>query len=46
MYGSLRLGGTDTLLSTYQIIQAFEELCFWAVEGYEPKYSRNVIGSS
>ena len=47
MYGGPGLEVTDTTtLGAYQMIQAFEKVCSWAVEEYEPWYLRNAIGSN
>ena len=45
MYGRLRLGGSDTLLGTFQMVKALEVLVDWAYTDYRSWYFDKVIRS-
>jgi len=43
MYVRLRLGGTDTLLGTFQVIEGLSLLVDWANTDYRSWYQNNVL---
>lgn len=45
MYGRIRLGGSDTLLGTFQMVKALEVLVDWANTDYRSWYFDKVIRS-